>query len=214
MAEGDILILRKDTTGKWVEKINVLSGFPLFLPTASITLASGGLLTLPAIPSATRSVITLTLGDLGNPNSLLLGFYLSTIADGDVPKTLPVFSVGQAFSTHGSVESGYGSIYMVLVNSDYTTTRRLAISYPTSGEVYGAAGTALPLGRTYSDIGVGVLAGYYSYAATGVFGINKKVQCESLWLTQSGASTILNIALYNADTTTSTAKDVKVAIIR
>lgn len=183
-----------------------------------------GTLAIPAISASTRQVLTMNLGAIGNPRSILIGFYNSSMVDADIPKSLP----STARTSHGQnllapnlatcaafIPSDVGNC-ILLISDDYNKTRKffLGTLSGSSFEKYGVGATALPIGKTYSDIGVGVLIGFYSSTA-GLFNLNKGIHMESSWLTQSGANTTLNMALYNTDASTAnTTINVKIAIIR
>ena len=105
---------------------------------------------------------------------------------------------------------------ILFVAEDYSKARRYTsnpIAPEGGGEKYDAA-SAMPDGLTYEDIGIGVLVGWGEYAATdyGVLGLDKKVQLESCWLTQSGDDTLLHMAVKNVDAAPNTSYGVNVII--
>lgn len=188
----------------------------LALPAAPLmsTITLAGTLTIPAITAATRSVLTITLGNFGNPTNLLVGFYLSSIADATILKGLPSFTTGQVIVTSLFSDGYYpANQYMILVSENYTRSMRLTAPKGDTNEV-SATGTPLAYGKNYTDIGANMLFGFYGLAAGGAFAVDKKIYMESCWLTQSGSNTVLNIALYNTDVAANASKTVKVAVIR
>lgn len=220
MSKGDIVFHKENSLGEFSEtKMNPINGaaipgFMSLVTAKAITLV--GTWTTSAITAGQRSLQTLDLGIIGNPAYALLGIYPTSIADADIPKVLPgyISAIYWAANNGASVDvlPNNASGALMLVSEDYTKTTRMTIPL---AEKYGAgSGTAMPaLGRTYTDFGVGVLVGWYSTASSGVMGINKKVQIESMWLTQSTTHTILNVAFFNTDVADSNTVSVKIAVI-
>jgi len=188
----------------------------------NIKVASGS---VPAIDAATRVVVTVNLGVLKNKTKALIGFYNATLTDDQIKnrsyeqasfnvlKTAPAaliplhpFQPVNGFIPNVTVDS-----YMnyLIVFEDYTKANRIVGA---AGQEKYDASTDLPYGIDYATLNVGVLCGWYSYDNSGVLGLNKKVQIESAWLTQSGVSTVLNIAFKNVDATPNSVKDFKVAV--
>ncbi len=192
-----------------------------------ITVVSG---TIPAIPADSRQVVQVTLGELKNPRQALIGFFLSTTADADI-QAKKINASGTSFEGELKISGEGGNPNQLIrapfifpitrhytdvctnqlfVTEDYRDASRFfSIG---SNELYGASlsfPNALPI---YENLGVGVLVGYYSIAGTGFILLDKKIELESAWLTQSGNDTILNLALYNRDTAANTSKDFKVAV--
>jgi hypothetical protein len=188
-----------------------------------IKVASG---TIPAIDPDTRVVVQVDLGIINKKEQALVGFFPSSISDSDITKGIVSFGLSNFLKVNTSLgspimlKSKYLSdltpiVYQhyLLVFEDYTRARRAGIPSSNSGnaELYNDS-VQLPKGYSYSDINVGVLCGWYSFDNSGTLSLDKKVQMESSWLTQSGDNTILNIALKNVDALANTSKDFKVAV--
>lgn len=194
---------------------------PANLTLATITLISSW--TLGPAPANSRYVPTpLNLGNIGNPKSVLIAFYLNAAPDAEIPKGLQqlqqILPNPSALTVSNDVPTNLSNS-IILVSEDYSKTKRFSFSDKIN-EKYGASNTVLPFGRSYADIGVGVLFGWYAYGggttATGIFNMGfLKLQTESFWLTQSGVNTYLNAAFFNNDTTNAGLSiTVKVALVR
>jgi len=180
--------------------------------------------TIPAIPADSRQVIQVTLGELINPTCVTVGFFKSTANSAEI--SIPGFKdllatrqggTGGTFPPSFNIlntfippftEDGFISNFF-RVFEDYTKAMTAYAQHEFT--MYGASGASMPVAYIYEELGVGVLLGYY-VNGEGVFMLDKKIELESLWLTQSGSDTILNFALYNRDVAANTSKDFKVAV--
>jgi len=199
--------------------------------TPDVKLASG---TIPVIAAAGGSeTITVNLGELNDPNEVILMFFSSSVSDEDVTKLYgngKVPNVDSALRlTQGSVTtelttlmfSKYGvscfgdnvAAKLLTVFEDFNKTTRWRQANVM--EYIDASITVMPSnGFTYEDIGNGVFLGFSKLTSDSpIMGsTNKKVVVNKVWLTQSGSETILNFQMTNFNTTDTTSFDFKVAV--
>lgn len=182
--------------------------------TTNIRVASG---LIPAISASAREVVTLNLEVLSNRTHALIGFYTSDVPDDQIraglnpnaplnPYSSYTLSVINVQDKYNFAESSLKSL--LYVSEDYNDAMKF---YNANPEKYGA-NSSMPFGFTYESIGVGVLVGWYSLSSTNFWSLDKKLQIESAWLTQSGSNTILNIAFYNTDVAANTSGSFKVGV--
>lgn len=180
--------------------------------------------TVPIITANTRYVQTFNMGTLKNKTKALIGFNQSASLAGRFMD--PGLST-LLFSSTGYFQPGISSdvTNLVLAYDDYTKARRFMhiISAP-NAEKYGAGsnvrndsynGTLGYYGDTYSTMNIGRLVGWYEYSGL-IYGavhpsgyFSKKIELESVWLTQSGTDTIVNAALYNRDSTSTSTVSIR-----
>lgn len=168
-----------------------------------------------SLPATTRYVHTVDLGNIGSPSALYIhcstGSTTPIIATSTSGWIQAASALAPSAPTNiaGAVATFNSGVISALtqtiyVTSDYTATERLVLPVGgvigTAHEQYGAS-LVLPYGKTYAEIGVGALFGFYTNgaASAGVLALNKKIHLQSVWLSLSGSNTILNIALYNND---------------
>lgn len=176
-------------------------------------------LTIPALTNGVRTALTLDLGSLNYPNRLILGMFSgSTTNTTEVAANTKVsgFPKGMLSSVGKPTTNGDIIDVGVIPGVRLATCSCLNMMYPdyndsTRGQLadgsiekYGAgAGTLMPKDFSYSQIGVGVLVGWYGSA--GAWGLDKKIELESMWIDNSNLSNIvLHIALYNRDSAPNT----------
>jgi hypothetical protein len=180
--------------------------------------------TIPSIATNTRYVLTANVGTLVNSKQAIIGFFTSTTPDssiqnlttdnsnialeGQLPIGPHLNSISNNYAAHPVLLTSNVSSRLMFICEDYTKATRLGAK--ASKENYGSPASNLPYGFTYSGLNVGVLFGWY--ANKGVIGINRHVEMESGWLTQSGSDTIVNIAFYNRDSSSSSSLTIKIAV--
>lgn len=182
--------------------------------------------TVPAITNDTRSVVEVVLGTLNNPGRALLGFFLDSAVDAEIQKMYNDFGAGNIKDAQILVPGNYTYPGIKKITNGYSFEDRggnmlvasenhvkaQVFSTRSDGKYGDGAGTAMPDGFTYEDMGVGVLVGWYSIGSLGVLGLDKKVEMESVWITTVAGVTTLSIALYNRDAAPNTTVDFKVAV--
>ncbi|PCJ18274.1 MAG: hypothetical protein COA96_16775 [SAR86 cluster bacterium] len=198
---------------------------PLVHP-SSVKAAS---ITFAGLTGSTRRVDTVNVGPRRNKQRQIIKLFTSSAVDAEIEAMESSATSGDEFkdqqiltgANNGGppiavlIEAGGISEGVLVATPDYNGAMRGEGRAPASGrELYGAgAGTDMPFGWNYAAMNVGVLVGWYGVAAGGGFAlINKHVQLESVWLTQSGADTIINFALFNSDVSTSAAKTIKIGV--
>jgi len=182
---------------------------------------------IPAIAANTRYVLTLNVGQLKNPNLAIVGFFTSATADADIQNLV--------FSSNNGVDRVLKNSVRIAPNVDPTdarliitpilnpaATQRMMIvtrNYqdatrcaPSFGENYHGFSSGFSCSYSYAAMNIGVLFGYYILTGIGVLQLNKKIEMESAWLSDSGTDSILNIAFYNRDTAANTALSLKVGV--
>jgi len=195
----------------------------------SIKIASGN---IPSIAAGVRSLVTVDLGSLHNKTNALIGFFSSTAMDSSISlisrifigrnNDLPALQDGLTiagqynFCINTLIQLPNNSFVvptnMLRVTSNYLKTAREWWISSGNAEQYNTNSYLVRGISSYENIGAGVLVGWYGALNTGFLGLDKKVQCESAWLTQLDSSTILNIALKNVDSTPNASLGFKVAI--
>jgi len=183
--------------------------------------------TIPAIDPSTRSVVTVNLGTLVSKKNAIVAFFASSALDFEI-QNLTIANAGFAKNFRAPTGAPQPTVLfdpcglsagftanMLIVTEDY----RLAVRPQTiaaSTELYynGSATVGMNgvYGITYGAMNIGVLFGYYTFSGAGAFQLNKKIQMESAWLTQSGVDTVLNMAFYNFDTAANGTLTLKVAV--
>ena len=190
--------------------------------------------TIPAISADTRSVLEIVISKtLINPRRVLIGFFTDSAIDAEIQLRKVVF-MGAYFLKDGlSLYAGGNEwIPQILRNTskytltdtikprflnvteDYTKGEKFVTNDVSVGKMkYGAgAGTDLPSGFTYADIGVGVLSGWYGIPGTGFLTVDKKIELESAWIETVASVTTLSLALYNRDVAPNTPKGFTIGI--
>lgn len=214
----------------FVEAVSSIGGTPVVDEDINISLFPT---TIPAITVGSTITHQVNLGVLQNKTAVLIGVNV----DNDIDQTI-LDGFGTSYFTNvigGSTNwdpktatnkilrsfyrGGIINWQTMVVYEDYLQSKRNFTPYAlidpiTRAEAYGPSQTILPYGLTYGDIGVGVFVGYYadSFPPSGVFQIDKKVELQAAYLTQSGNNTILNLVLTNQDSVNSTAKDCRVIV--
>lgn len=192
-------------------------------------------MTLPAMNAGERTVVQQSLGELNNPNKLIMTVFLASSTDVNevsaftlmYNSSLTETLKGQMHLVGGTappiVNYAYGnqalpglsvvqSSTFLLVYPDYRDARRIMPSFTSTGhmttEKYGdGAGTLMPVGYSYSQIGVGVLIGWYGSA--GVWNLDKKIELQSAWIDNTNLSNVvLNLAFFNRDSVANSTKNV------
>jgi hypothetical protein len=180
--------------------------------------------TIPAIDADTRVVVEVNLGELTNKTSALIGFFLSTGVDAEI-QSMIISSGGSKLKD--DMQLFGGAVNAAPIYPVFNLLARASLTYHTLRVTENYAKTmkfqvADINQKQDADVTVGtnivyenlnnVLVGFYSTGGTGFLKLDKKVQLESAWLSQSGDDTLLHIALKNVDASANTAKDFKVAV--
>lgn len=194
--------------------------------------------TVPIVSAASTETLSIDLGAIGNPDAVILGVTRGSDSIEDIEKfdSSVVFgykyivspnntgsTVTPVLTTKYQVNSGYSGLgtasrqgtgnFLFRVSEDYNKSGLgLDQSDATFGSKYDDAGTFLPAGFTYGDIGVGVLAGWWVYNGNKGFAeIAGKLVLQGSWIEQDGDNTTLKLVLSNVDAAADTVStDIKI----
>lgn len=173
---------------------------------------------VPAINAGVRYVLQINVGVLQNRERALIAFHQYQNDHSEIPEIIkgliqPKINAGQlCYGLSPAVVSKSLSDNYLLLFSSYENVFYITKDYTKSTRFIQPVGfgdtekynesSVLPTGRTYSEIGVGILVGWYSVNNSMVLTGNKS-QIESIWLTDSGNDSIVNVAIKNVDSTPS-----------
>ncbi len=194
----------------------------VFDATFSLPFAKGFNLTIPAIDAGAVKVLSLDMGEVGNPTSALAVLFLTNMTIDEIENFRRAAGAGfspqrrdivQAFNrpevsvplSNKYTAEGFPIDNALRITEDYTEAR-VGVENRTS---YDVSGTLYPNGFSYADYGVGSVAGWYTYFGSikGVFQTDKKIVLQSAWLEQNGKSTTAKISLINVDASANTPID-------
>lgn len=217
----------------FVEAVSSIGGAPVTQEDLNISLVPT---TIPAITVGSTITHQVNLGVLQNKTAVLIGVNVRLELDqalldgfgtshiGPVIQGLSIVNLNPKTATNKTLfdfSQGTGNYRQtMLVHEDYLQSERYFTPWLNDTppvnfyEGYGPSQTVVPYGLTYGEIGVGVFVGYYTNkpSFSGVFELDKKVELQAAYLTQSGNDTILNLVLTNQDSADSAAKDVRVMV--
>lgn len=194
--------------------------------------------TVPIVSAASTETLSIDLGAIGNPDAVILGVTSDSYSIEAIEKfdSSLVFgyryivspnntgsTVTPVLTTKYQVNSGIQGLgtqsrqgtgnFLFRVSEDYNKSGLgLDQSDATFGSKYDDAGTVLPAGFTYGDIGVGVLAGWWVYNGNKGFAeIAGKLVLQGSWIEQNGDNTTLKLVLSNVDAAADTVStDIKI----
>lgn len=188
--------------------------------------------TIPAMTAGSQYVLETDLGQLNHTRRVLFGMFsasgtnVAEVEAGTCHTSYSTTFKGLLYPITGqtadqpSVDwnnlvfpglNQLNSPCIVVAYPDYRESYRLACQGGDSKEKYGSgAGTTLPTaGFSYAGIGAGVLVGWYG--TTGVWGLDKKIELQSAFITVT-TSTVLSLTFNNQDSTVSSAKNLILGI--